>query len=91
MTSTSNSIMVGQSQVVNKPPCFNGANYLYWNTRMKFIQANDLAVWDIIMDSTSIPPKQEGEKRKQGKTNKSLRLMLLLGVMITYPTMKIKK
>ncbi|KAK8356912.1 hypothetical protein V6Z12_A05G385800 [Gossypium hirsutum] len=56
MTSTFGSIFLGESQSISKPPYFCGANYSYWKTRMMlFVQANDLAVWDIIMDGPSIP------------------------------------
>ncbi|KAA3467155.1 hypothetical protein EPI10_002194 [Gossypium australe] len=62
MTSTSGSIFLGESQFISKSLYFNGANYSYWKTRMiLFIQANDLAVWDIIMDDPSIPLKQKEE------------------------------
>ncbi|KAH1056529.1 hypothetical protein J1N35_034594 [Gossypium stocksii] len=62
MTSNSGFIIVGESQFINKPLYINGANYSYWKTRMMlFKQANDLIVWDIIMDGPSIPQKQEGE------------------------------
>ncbi|KAH1121754.1 hypothetical protein J1N35_004914, partial [Gossypium stocksii] len=51
-----------ESQSISKPPYFSSANYLYWKTKiMLFIQANDLVVWDIIMDSPFIPLKQERE------------------------------
>ncbi|KAA3477876.1 Retrovirus-related Pol polyprotein from transposon TNT 1-94 [Gossypium australe] len=60
--STSGSIFLGESQSISKPPYSNGANYSYWKIRMMlFIQANALAVWDIIMDDPLIPLKQEEE------------------------------
>ncbi|KAK5842405.1 hypothetical protein PVK06_004757 [Gossypium arboreum] len=70
MTSTSDSIFLGEFRYISKPPYFNSANYFYWKARMMFfIQVNDLVIWGIIMDGPSIPLKQEGKllvpKRKK--------------------------
>ncbi|KAA3474029.1 Retrovirus-related Pol polyprotein from transposon TNT 1-94 [Gossypium australe] len=57
--STFDSVFYGESQSISKPPCFNGENYSYWKIRiMLFIQANDLTVWDNIINSPSNPQKQ---------------------------------
>ncbi|KAK8356569.1 hypothetical protein V6Z12_A05G363200 [Gossypium hirsutum] len=67
MTSTSSSIIVGGSQFINKPPYFNGANYSYWKTIiMLFIQANDLAIWNVIMDEKLVP-KSKNEWNEEDK------------------------
>ncbi|KAK8348718.1 hypothetical protein V6Z12_A06G098100, partial [Gossypium hirsutum] len=48
-----------ESQSINRPHYFNGANYSYWKNRMTlFIQTNDYAVWDIITNGPSIPQKK---------------------------------
>ncbi|KAA3482784.1 hypothetical protein EPI10_005003 [Gossypium australe] len=71
MVFTSGSVFLGESQSIFKPPYFNGANYFYWKTRiMLFIQANDLTVWDIIMDGplyTSQARKSRMKKIKEPK------------------------
>ncbi|KAH1046497.1 hypothetical protein J1N35_037281 [Gossypium stocksii] len=62
MTYTFESIFLGESQFINKPPYFNGVNCSYWKTRMTlFIQANDYVIWEIITDGPTIPQKKEGE------------------------------
>ncbi|KAK5836860.1 hypothetical protein PVK06_012663 [Gossypium arboreum] len=62
MTSTFMSIFLGESQSINRLSYFNDANYSYWKTRMTlFIQANNYAMWDIIMDGPTIPQKKESK------------------------------
>ncbi|KAH1039418.1 hypothetical protein J1N35_041161 [Gossypium stocksii] len=70
MTSTSGSNFHEESQSISKPPYFNGANYSYWKTRvMFFIQANNLAACNIIMDGPSISQKQDKYNRLSSCSN----------------------
>ena len=46
---------MNEGQSTNRPP-FNGANYTYWEARMKIvIQALDYNMWSIIVNGPHIP------------------------------------
>ncbi|XP_038991756.1 uncharacterized protein LOC120115057 [Hibiscus syriacus] len=70
LTGAAGAYYMEDSQLVNKPPYFNGANYAYWkNTMMHFIQVNDLGAWNSINKGYSTPPGEmddwsDGEKKK---------------------------
>ncbi|KAE8667313.1 Kinesin-3 [Hibiscus syriacus] len=58
------------SQPVNKPPFFNGANYAHWkNKMMYFIQSYNLGAWYSIMDGNSSPPGKYNDWNREEHKN----------------------
>ena len=54
VTQFSSSLLEGQS--TNRPPLFNGENYIYWKDRMKiFIQVMDYNIQTTIVNGPHIP------------------------------------
>ncbi|EOY03357.1 Uncharacterized protein TCM_018339 [Theobroma cacao] len=48
--------IVVEGQSTNRPPLFDGSNYLYWSTRMSiYIRAIDYEMWDVITDGPFMP------------------------------------
>ena len=42
---------LGEEQLIDRPPLFNGINYTYWKARMHiFFQAHDYDLWSIIVN-----------------------------------------
>ena len=49
-----NYIVEGHS--INRPPYFNGEDYLYWKDRMRlFIESTSIDMWEIIEDEDYVP------------------------------------
>ncbi|KAE8658128.1 Hydroxycinnamoyl CoA shikimate/quinate hydroxycinnamoyltransferase [Hibiscus syriacus] len=62
------------SQPVNKPTFFNGANYTHWKSKMMFfIRAYNLGAWNSIMNDYSTPPGElddwSNEEKKKYQLN----------------------
>ncbi|KAL6521579.1 hypothetical protein OROGR_018148 [Orobanche gracilis] len=46
---------------LNRPPFFDGSNYMTWNKNMSiFIRAYDIEIWKIICLGPKVPPKSDG-------------------------------
>ena len=63
MASSSNSSIVDmEDESTNRPPLFDGTNYLAWSNRMSiYMRSCDYEMWDIVMDGpyVSIKTKEE--------------------------------
>ena len=46
---------------LNKPPIFNGDNYVHWKMRTKTFMAHDYRAWMVSVNGPTIPIKEEGD------------------------------
>ena len=62
-SSSINTVAAGvEGHFTNKPPLFDGLNYLFWSNRMSiFMRAYDYEMWDVVLDGPYIPMKTKAE------------------------------
>ncbi|MQL89650.1 hypothetical protein Taro_022224, partial [Colocasia esculenta] len=51
-----------EGQFVNRPPLFDGEDYAYWKTRMKyFLQGNDYQIWSIVEEGDLLVTNEKAQ------------------------------
>jgi len=43
-------VLFAEGSVVNRPPMFNGMNYVFWKIRMRiFMESIDALIWEVVV------------------------------------------
>ena len=58
-----------EAVALDRPPIFNGENYLHWKMRIRtYIRSHDLKAWYVLEDGPNVPVKEKNVTQERKKT-----------------------